>query len=169
MATYDLTSSIPSISSLKTGDILNCPYSGTYKSITLPAGTYKLECWGSRGGGQQDGNSNAGLGGMGGYSYGILTLRATTTLYCYSGGIGAIGYNALSKGGFNGGGSAWGSGNTEPGCGGGGASDIRIGSNSLYARVIVAGGGGGGGEDSGDTGGYGGGTSGGSAGAAGGS
>lgn len=106
MATYDLTSSIPSISSLKTGDILNCPYSGTYKSITLPAGTYKLECWGSRGGGQQDGNSNAGLGGMGGYSYGILTLRTTTTLYCYSGGIGAIGYNALSKGGFNGGGSA---------------------------------------------------------------
>lgn len=169
LATYDLTSSIPSISSLKTGDILNCPYSGTYKSITLPAGTYKLECWGSRGGGQQDGNSNAGLGGMGGYSYGVLTLRTTTTLYCYSGGIGAIGYSALSKGGFNGGGSAWGSSNTEPGCGGGGASDIRIGSTSLYARVIVAGGGGGGGEDSGDTGGYGGGASGGSAGAAGGS
>lgn len=143
LATYDLTSSIPSISSLKTGDILNCPYSGTYKSITLPAGTYKLECWGSRGGGQQDGNSNAGLGGMGGYSYGVLTLRTTTTLYCYSGGIGAIGYSALSKGGFNGGGSAWGSSDTEPGCGGGGASDIRIGSTSLYARVIVAGGGGG--------------------------
>lgn len=169
MATYDLTSSIPSSSSLKTGDILNCPYSGTYKSINLPKGTYKLECWGSRGGGQQDGNSNTGLGGMGGYSYGILTLQTATTLYCYSGGIGVIGYSTLSKGGFNGGGSAWGSGNTELGCGGGGASDIRIGSNSLYARVIVAGGGGGGGEDSGDTGGYGGGTSGGSAGAAGGS
>lgn len=48
MATYDLTSSIPSSSSLKTGDILNCPYSGTYKSITLPKGTYKLECWGAQ-------------------------------------------------------------------------------------------------------------------------
>jgi hypothetical protein len=47
MATYDLTSSIPSSSFLKTGDILNCPYSGTYKSITLPKGTYKLECWGA--------------------------------------------------------------------------------------------------------------------------
>ena len=169
MATYDLTSSIPSATSLKAGDILNCPYSGTYKSIILPAGTYKLECWGSRGGGQQDGNSNAGLGGMGGYSYGILTLQATTTLYCYSGGIGAVGYSALSAGGFNGGGSAWGAGSTEPGCGGGGASDIRVGSTSLYARVIVAGGGGGGGEDSSDSVGYGGGTSGGTGGAAGGS
>ena len=41
MATYDLTSSIPSSSSLRTGDILNCPYSGSAKSITLPKGTYK--------------------------------------------------------------------------------------------------------------------------------
>jgi len=29
MATYDLTSSIPS--KVKTGDILNCPYSGSKK------------------------------------------------------------------------------------------------------------------------------------------
>lgn len=41
MATYDLTSSIPS--KIQTGDILNCPYSGTYKQITLPPGEYKLE------------------------------------------------------------------------------------------------------------------------------
>ena len=41
MTTYDLTSSIPS--SVKTGDILNCPYSGSVKSITLPKGQYKLE------------------------------------------------------------------------------------------------------------------------------
>lgn len=42
MATYDLTSSIPS--KIQTGDILNCPYSGSVKQITLPKGIYKLEC-----------------------------------------------------------------------------------------------------------------------------
>ena len=47
--------------------------------------------------------------------------------------------------------------------GGGGSSDIRIGTDSLYARVIVAGGGGGGGEDN-ETGGYGGGETGGTSG-----
>ena len=41
MAIYDLTSSIPS--KIKTGDILNCPYTGSGKSIILPKGTYKLE------------------------------------------------------------------------------------------------------------------------------
>lgn len=41
MATYDLTSTTPT--EIVTGDIINCPYSGTYKSITLPAGEYKLE------------------------------------------------------------------------------------------------------------------------------
>jgi hypothetical protein len=45
LATYDLTTTTPS--SIKTGDILNCPYSGTYKIITLPKGQYKLECWGA--------------------------------------------------------------------------------------------------------------------------
>lgn len=140
-----------------------------YYSKKFNPGKYKLECWGARGGGQQDGNSAAGPGGLGGYSYGNLTLLRPTTLHCYSGGIGAVGYESLSSGGYNGGGSAWGSSSSEPGCGGGGASDIRINSTSLYARVIVAGGGGGGGEDSGDSVGYGGGLSGGTGGAAGGS
>ena len=36
MATYDLTVAIPS--KIVTGDILNCPYSGAYKSLTLPKG-----------------------------------------------------------------------------------------------------------------------------------
>ena len=58
--------------------------------------------------------------------------------------------SGLAKGGFNGGGDAYGSSTSEPGNGGGGASDVRIGSNSLYARVIVAGGGGGAGEDAND-------------------
>ena len=150
-----------------TSNNLNISSSGSY-SKTFNPGKYKLECWGARGGGQQDGNSAAGPGGLGGYSYGNLTLLRPTTLHCYSGGIGAVGYGSLSSGGYNGGGSAWGSDSAEPGCGGGGASDIRINSTSLYARVIVAGGGGGGGEDSGDSVGYGGGLSGGTGGAAGG-
>ncbi|MCL2355099.1 MAG: glycine rich domain-containing protein, partial [Oscillospiraceae bacterium] len=45
-------------------------------------------------------------------------------------------------GGFNGGGHGGAFSYSEPTGGGGGASDIRIGTNSLFARVIVAGGGG---------------------------
>ena len=68
MATYDLTSSIPT--KIAAGDILNCPYSGTYKTITLPKGTYKLECWGAQGGYR----SSSTYGGKGGYSVGTITL-----------------------------------------------------------------------------------------------
>lgn len=170
MATYNLTSSIPSSSSLKTGDILNCPYSGTYKNIALPKGTYKLECWGAQGGQGRYDYLSADPG-KGGYSQGILSLTTNTSLYLYSGGMGQAGLqNATGNpvlGGFNGGGNSGqnGSSNHNNGGGsGGGASDIRIGSTSLYARVIVAGGGGAGGNSwsgSAATGGYGGGTTGG--------
>lgn len=149
MATYDLTSSIPSSSSLRTGDILNCPYSGTYKNIALPKGTYKLECWGAQGG--NGANSSSGfynisgaVGGKGGYSTGILTLSSSQTVYLYTGGKGGCISSSANDytGGFNGGGTGGVSGSMSRSGGGGGASDIRIGSNSLYARVIVAGGGG---------------------------
>lgn len=142
---YDLTSTTPT--KIKTGDILNCPYSGSAKSITLPKGQYKLECWGAQGGYR----SSSSCGGNGGYSVGILNLAQNTTVYLYVGGAGNTGKTA---GGFNGGGrrSSYN--------GGGGGTDIRIGSNSLYARVIVAGGGGSDGASN-KNGMYGGGTSGG--------
>ena len=143
--TYDLTSTIPN--RIKTGDILNCPYSGSAKSIILPKGQYKLECWGAQGGYR----SSSSYGGNGGYSAGILNLTQKTTVYLYTGGAGNTGKTA---GGFNGGGRR----NSYNG--GGGGTDIRIGSNSLYARVIVAGGGGSDGASS-IKGGYGGGTAGG--------
>ena len=157
MAIYDLTSSIPVANILATGDILNCPYSGTYKSITLPKGKYKLEVWGAQGGYR---NSST-YGGKGGYSKGTINLEADTIMYLYSGGFpGSTSSNAGSstviEGGFNGGGSRYGY------YGGGGGSDIRIGSTSLYARVIVAGGGGSDGATK-KEGMYGGGTTGGSA------
>ena len=90
MATYNLTSSIPSSSSLKTGDILNCPYSGSAKSITLPKGTYKLECWGAQGGnaGYYSYTHSIANGGKGGYSTGVITLSSSVIVYLYTGGQG---------------------------------------------------------------------------------
>ena len=152
MATYDLAN-VNAPTSIQPGDIINCTYCGAYKSVTLPAGQYQLECWGARGGRGPDGSGNNASSnanyGRGGYSKGILTLKSKTTVYLYAGGIGAdvTGKSATAyAGGFNGGGNGGAlasSSSGTNGAGGGGASDIRIGSTSLYARVIVAGGGGG--------------------------
>lgn len=185
MATYDLTSSIPSSSSLKTGDILNCPYSGTYKSITLPKGTYKLECWGAQGGnGTASPSNNSQLfGGKGGYSYGVFSPTSDTVLYLYSGGQGATATGSTlsgPNGGYNGGGAGSRNGsnnsNTQTSGGGGGATHIAITSgllntlsSSTASILLIAGGGGGAGGWYGSfsiqssDGGYGGGNSGGSA------
>ena len=185
MATYDLTSSIPSSSSLKTGDILNCPYSGTYKSITLPKGTYKLECWGAQGGnGTASPSNNSQLfGGKGGYSYGVFSPTSDTVLYLYSGGQGSTATGSTSSGpngGYNGGGAGSKNGsnnsNTQTSGGGGGATHIAITSgllntlsSSTASILLIAGGGGGAGgwygsfSTQSSNGGYGGGNSGGSA------
>jgi hypothetical protein len=127
MATYDLTSAIPS--KIVANDILNIPYSGRAISITLQKGKYKLECWGAQGGYR----SSSSYGGKGGKSTGTLTLTNASNIYIYTGGAGNTG---KTNGGFNGGGKR------ATYNGGGGASDVRIGSDSVYARVIVAGGGG---------------------------
>lgn len=130
------------------GQVLNYDYTGGVQSIMLPPGSYKLECWGAQGGYR----SSATYGGKGGYSVGELTLNEETTLYVQVGGSGNTG---KTSGGYNGGGKR----NTYNG--GGGGTDIRIGQDSLYARVIVAGGGGSDGAP-GKKGMYGGGESGGS-------
>lgn len=136
---YDLTVTTPT--KIQTGDILNCPYSGSMKSVILPKGQYQLECWGAQGG---NGSSNGSyLGGKGGYSKGIITLNRKTNLYLYAGGQGLNGttYNsngATTAGGFNGGGLVNSLNNRGSG---GGGTDIRIAVDSLYARVLVAGGG----------------------------
>ena len=146
MATYNLTTSIPDTNVLKEGDILNCPYSGTYKMIKLPKGLYKLECWGAQSGGYYENNQKEGKNG--GYSTGILNLRENIKLYLYSGGKGNSANNGYPSGGgywarsggYNGGGKGKQDSSHNVG-GGGGGTDIRIASKSLYARVIVAGGG----------------------------
>ena len=119
-------------------------YNGLPQKFIAPAaGIYTLEAWGAQGG--HRGNNN---GGKGGYSTGQIFLNKGQILYVY---VGSNGNN----GGWNGGGKA--------GYGtiyGGGASDIRISGQSLYNRLIVAGGGGSVGA-TGNAGGVGGGTSGG--------
>ena len=144
--------------SLKTGDILNYDYTGVVQSVTLPKGVYKLEVWGAQGG-SAGSYGTTSTGGNGGYSIGIITLTAETVLHIYVGGQGTYSTTSGSfvAGGFNGGGKA----GYRYGGSGGGASDIRIGTDSLYSRVIVAGGGGGGWSHSNYNGGVGGGTSGG--------
>ena len=136
----------------------NYSYTGGEQSITLACtGKYKLEVWGAKGGGT--------YGGKGGYSYGTTpTLAANTKLYVYVGGQGVVKgtYKTSADAGYNGGGALYGT--YTGGSSGGGATDIRIASTSLYARVIVAGGGGGSAYTNGyadNAGGYGGGTSGG--------
>ena len=105
--------------------IRNFDYTGAVQNYTTVCrGTHTLTVWGASG------------GGKGGYSTGVVNLNENMNLYIYVGGKGTLG----STGGFNGGGDV--SGNTSA-VSGGGASDIRIGTDSLYARVIVAGGGGG--------------------------
>lgn len=159
MATYDLSNGSLTSNNLQSGDIINCPYTGSYKQIILPPGQYQLQCWGAQGGKGYTGtgssstptvDSTAAVGGYQGYSYGTLLLTSNTTLYLYTGGHGQSSNSTtrgtLIPGGFNGGGNSYVRYYTTAysSCGsGGGASDIRIGSNSLYARVIVAGGGGG--------------------------
>ena len=103
MATYDLASTTPS--NLAINDIINCSYSGSKKSITLPAGKYKLQVWGAQGGYR----SNSSYGGKGGYSIGTITLNEKTTVYVYAGGAGGsgttnAGSSVLVAGGFKGGG-----------------------------------------------------------------
>lgn len=141
--------------------VLDFEYIGEAERLILTAGTYKLECWGAQGG-----SYSTTYGGKGGYSVGELHLSSPTLIYVYVGGQGSGSNTATAlTGGFNGGGDGYGGSSYYFGSGGG-ASDIRIGQDSLYARVIVAGGGGGCGSQSTSSsrryaGGYGGGTSGG--------
>ncbi|KAK6024835.1 PKD domain protein [Ostertagia ostertagi] len=133
-------------------------YTGAVQSVTLPSGTYTLECWGANGGGSQ--------GGKGGYSTGTLTLSSATTIYVVVGGAGGSGgIPADINGGYNGGGPR-----PSP-CGatrgsGGGATHIATATGLLstlsgnQSAVIIVAGAGGGGSNAGAGVGYGGGLTG---------
>jgi len=144
---------------------MNFAYTGAVQDVTLPQGTYKLQCWGAQGG--TSAGSNNGTGSKGGYAEGQLTLDKTTTLYAFVGGQGSRGTTStMVNGGWNGGGAAVGlssynSGDTNgystPACGGGATDFATVTSTmtysggrtnrssaSLLSRCIVAGGGAGG-------------------------
>lgn len=132
------------MSEFKKGQILNYSCTAGIQSVTLPAGEYKLECWGAQGGSY----NTSFQGGLGGYSVGTLTLTEETTLNIYVGEQpAAVTTNkTVCPGGFNGGGNGYNRyyrSTYSYGQGGGGGTDIRINDHSIYSRVIVAGGGGG--------------------------
>lgn len=143
------------------GSVMNFDYTGSVQTATLTPGTYKLECWGAQGGNCYWSGVER-PGSLGGYSSGILKITSKTNLFCYVGGAGERRtIVSMGGGGFNGGGHAYSYESSNPSGAGGGGSDIRIGTDSLYSRVIVAGGGGGAGYDNSGNYGYGGGTVGG--------
>ena len=137
------------------GDVIEFPCVGWEESIQLRSGEYDLECFGGDGSCRYQYNAIS----TGGYASGTLNLINPVTLYCNVGGCG----NGTSEGNaefvalyhptlsYNGGGP--GSVNSNgtidiPGYGwGGGATDFRLSpstsDNSLYTRILVAGGAGG--------------------------
>lgn len=135
------------IDTTATHNAITFEFTGDVQTYTAPYdGHYTLEVFGAQGGDITTVSPMAG--GFGGYASGSIVLSVGETVYVYVGGKGAnrIGGNSLAncsiaEGGWNGGGASRNSGNGAPG---GGASDIRIGGQSLSDRIIVAGGGGGG-------------------------
>lgn len=153
---------------LEVGTQFKFSYTGAVQEVTLPAGRYKLQCWGAQGGSVT--GSYAATGSKGGYSEGILQLTSTKTLYIFVGGRGVSYTSSASQtstsvvnGGWNGGGagrrtSRYDNGSTDGRSfprGGGGATDIALETSSmnyssgrttrsdasLKSRIIVAGGG----------------------------
>ena len=135
------------ISNPDPNSIYDFDYTGAVQEFVVPeTGIYKLQVWGAQGGYRRASYN----GGKGGYSEGIIELKEGETIYVFVGGSGNTGG---TDGGFNGGGSR------DTYNGGGGASDIRVEGDSLFNRIIVAGGGGSDGATN-RSGGYGGGASG---------
>lgn len=127
------------VNGMYAGKVINIDYTGTEKTLTLPIGRYKVELWGAQGGA---GKSGVESGGKGGYSVGTLEVSSETTAYIRVGEKGKKA-QATSNGtrvgtAYNGGGNAW-----DTAAGGGGATDLRLGSSAYSNVKIVAGGGGG--------------------------
>ncbi|MDE7394979.1 MAG: hypothetical protein K2M95_02520, partial [Clostridiales bacterium] len=134
---------------------------GTYSatksmvSVSLGAGTYRLEAWGAQGGSGMNG-STAGIGGTGGYVKANLTLTTTTTVWIAVGSQGGTTTERgtdINVGGWNGGGNVGYQGNGYRKGGGGGATHFALskqgdGQLKNYESkkedvLLVAGGGGG--------------------------
>ena len=135
-----LALSLMSTSALLAQQTFTLNYTGSAQTLTLPVGSWSIQCWGANGGSI----TTLGGSGMGGYSTGKLQTTTPVTLNVYVGGAGANATGNTSSagaGGWNGGGGGAAVGRS--GAGGGGATDVRLGGIGATNRIIVAGGGGG--------------------------
>jgi hypothetical protein len=129
-------------------------YSNSVQTFIVPQGItiITVECWGAQGYSVCENK-----GGYGGYATADVNVTPGETVYVYVGGVGQPAKTGYGECAFNGGGKGYDWNETIEAGGGGGASDIRIGGESLYDRIVVAGGGGGATCNSGCNGGGGGG------------
>eukprot|EP01032_Pedospumella_encystans_P021353 gene21353-24225_t len=109
----------------------------TMQTITVPAGAISMSAtlYGAAGGDSIPGPPPGSVGGKGGMIAATIPVAPGQLFYLYVGGAaikGAAGYNGGGQGYYDYAG------------GGGGATDLRMNTDSLYSRVLVAGGGGGG-------------------------
>ena len=118
-------------------------HTGGQQTVSLPAGSYSVQCWGGKG----ESAVNQPTGGIGGYSSGTFSITSATTVFVNVGGKGSMGPSsaAFASGGYNGGGQGYGS--TVVGAGGGGATHLAFAtgvlsslSTNTTAIIIVAGG-----------------------------
>lgn len=112
-------------------------YTGALQTWVVPSCVTSINVLaaGAKGGGNNGGN--------GARVSGVISVTPGQVLNIYVGGQGTCGNNS---GGWNGGGTGYASNPANASynsCGGGGATDLRIGGTSLANRVLVAGGGGG--------------------------
>ena len=125
--TYTLTLTLTDGATVSAGNLNNKVSYNNY--FTAPDdGDYLIQLWGGNGGngGSTYVEGEDGVGGAGGYVYGVVTLKEGQTLYYQLGGNGYTSSSVASGGGANGpGGNAgenqeWISGSTKPAIGGGG-------------------------------------------------
>lgn len=143
---------------VEAGDIINFEFEARPEKLMLPPGVYDIDCYGGDGSFRYLPTN----GGRGGYAHACLTTLSTKVLYARVAGNGFHGsiyqlenYDYI---GWNGA-KHWTNGDIRYSTGGG-ASDIRLYEDTLYHRILVAGGAGGAGKPQ-STGGAGGGTAGG--------
>ena len=135
------------VSRANDGDIITVPKTGSIQTYRFPPGQYRLKCYGGEGGSAWGYATKRG-----GFSQGVFTPFEPVDLKFVVGGSSFYGQSPAEIRsmvtpllGYNGGGSAPSYSNDaySGAANGGGATDIRLNSDSLYARIIVAGGGGG--------------------------
>lgn len=154
------------------GDVIEIPYTASVEHFTLLPGKYNFKCWGGAGGTRYAYEKrNVSKYGKGGYAEGSLNLMHPEDIFCR---VGSSGFTVGTAGNaayteqfcspavnFNGVATSSYADEKQGARFGGGATDVRLKTDSTYARFIVAGGAGGtgapdsyGGDGGGEAGGF---------------